>query len=84
MPHCDALSLAYRSRMELDLRRMSRDEKLRVMHDLWEDLAREDVGLVSPEWHKTALEETEMRLKQGTESIHEWETAKAELRRRIS
>ena len=70
--------------MKLDLHQMSRDEKLRAMHDLWEDLAREDAEISSPDWHKSALSEAEARLEQGTEAIHNWDAAKAELRRRAS
>jgi hypothetical protein len=70
--------------MTLDLQHMSRDQKLRVMHEIWEDLAREDDATASPEWHKTALEETQSRAEQGIEAIHRWEDAKTELLRRAS
>jgi len=70
--------------MRLELRNMSREEKLIIMHEIWEELAREDGELASPEWHRAALEETEGRLREGKERVHEWEAAKAELRRRAS
>jgi hypothetical protein len=70
--------------MTLDLQRMSRDEKLRMMHVLWEDLAKDDSQTESPEWHRRALDETEARAKSGTETVYGWEAAKAELRRRAS
>ncbi len=63
---------------------MSRDEKLMAMHEIWEDLAREDVEVPSPNWHRKALEETETRLRDGKEEVHDWEAAKAELRRRAA
>jgi hypothetical protein len=69
--------------MKLDLLNMSRDEKLRTLHELWEDLARED-AVDSPEWHRCTLEESDIRLKEGKEISHDWEAAKAELRRRAA
>ncbi len=70
--------------MGLELRGMSRSEKLMAMHEIWEDLAREDVEVSSPDWHRIALEETEARLRERKEQVHEWEAAKVELRKRAS
>jgi hypothetical protein len=65
-----------------DLQRMSRGEKLKMMHALWEDLAREDDAIASPAWHGQALRETEQRMLAGAEGIRDWDEAKTELRRR--
>ncbi len=65
-----------------ELQRMSREDKLKLMHALWEDLARDEDGIVSPAWHGEALRETEQRRQAGAEGIHDWEDAKTELRRR--
>jgi hypothetical protein len=65
-----------------DLNKMSREEKLKVMHALWEDLAGEEDTIESPEWHGEALRETEERVRSGVERIHDWKDAKSELRRR--
>lgn len=70
--------------MRLELRNMSREEKLTVMHEIWEDLVLEEVEVVSPDWHRIALEETENRVREGKEQVHDWEAAKAELLRRAS
>lgn len=66
----------------LDLQNMSREDKLKVMHSLWEDLAREDAEIDSPSWHGEALRETEQRVQSGTERSLDWEEAKEQLRRR--
>jgi hypothetical protein len=66
----------------IDLKQMSREEKLKVMHALWEDLARDEDAVDSPEWHGQALRETEERVRSGVERVHDWKEAKAELRRR--
>jgi hypothetical protein len=61
---------------------MSREEKLKAMHALWEDLARDEGSLESPLWHGDALRETEKRVHSGAEQVRDWDEAKAELRRR--
>lgn len=62
---------------------LSQEEKLRVMEAIWEDLSREAEQVESPEWHLTALEETERRLQSGQEEMVDWEDAKKELRKRF-
>jgi hypothetical protein len=69
--------------MGLDLEQMSREEKLKAMHQLWEDLARDEARVESPAWHADALREAEERMRQGVERVHDWEDAKKELRRRM-
>jgi Putative addiction module component len=59
---------------------LSREEKLRVMEAIWEDLSKEDEEVESPKWHQEALKETEQRLKLGEEKKVDWHTAKKELR----
>jgi len=66
----------------IELQAMSREEKLKVMHALWEDLARDEDSLESPPWHGDALHETEKRVHSGAEHVRDWNEAKAELRRR--
>ena len=68
--------------MKLDLQQMSREEKLKAMHELWEDLALNEAAIESPSWHGDALRETEERVRSGVERVHDWEDAKKELRRR--
>ena len=58
--------------------------KLQLMEALWDDLSRLPDQLESPEWHKEVLDERRGRLAAGEERILDWETAKAEIRRRIS
>jgi hypothetical protein len=70
--------------MVFDLKGMTREEKIKAMHALWEDLAREEDGVVSPPWHGEALRETSERVRDGVEGVRSWAEAKQELRRRIS
>ncbi len=62
----------------IDISRLSIEEKLRVMEDIWEDLSREN-KVESPKWHKEVLQETEQRLHSGEEKIVDWEDAKKDL-----
>ena len=68
--------------LELPLSQMTVSEKLHVIETVWEDLARNEKQIESPDWHFKELDEREQRLRAGTEKIVDWETAKAELRQR--
>ncbi len=67
----------------LEIKQMSRAEKLRIMEALWEDLSSEDQSIQSPAWHESLLQETEQRVPAGQERIHDWKEAKKELRKRF-
>ena len=69
--------------LKLDLQTMSREQKLKAMHEIWEDLAGDDQSLESPGWHAQLLKETADRVRDGREVVHDWEEAKEELRRRM-
>ena len=65
----------------IEIQKMPRSEKLRLMEALWEDLARDESQVESPAWHADALRETSERFARGEEKILDWEQAKAELRK---
>jgi hypothetical protein len=67
----------------IDIGNLSREEKLRIMEAIWEDLSREDEQVESPEWHREALEETDRRRQSGQEGVVDWQEAKKELRKRF-
>jgi len=67
----------------IEIKHLSREEKLRVMEAIWEDLSKEEEQLESPDWHKKTLQETERRLSSGQEKIVDWQDAKKELRKRF-
>lgn len=62
---------------------LSREEKLKVMEALWEDLSHEEEKVVSPDWHRDALHETEKLLANGNEYSVDWSDAKKDLRKRF-
>jgi hypothetical protein len=67
----------------IEIQHLSREEKLRVMEAIWEDLSRDDDQIESPDWHHQALQEADQRLRSGQEKILDWDDAKKELRKRF-
>jgi hypothetical protein len=67
----------------INLKQLSREEKLRVMEAIWEDLSSEAQTMPSPAWHESILQETEQRLQSGEEQILDWKEAKKELRKQF-
>lgn len=68
----------------LPLKEMTLQEKLAAMELLWEDLARTPEAVESPAWHKDILDERRQRLAEGKSQFTDWDTAKAEIRKKLS
>ena len=68
----------------LHLKEMTLQEKLAAMESLWEVLARTPEAVESPAWHKDILDERRQRLAEGESRFIDWETAKAEIRKKLS
>jgi len=68
----------------LPLKDMNLHEKLSAMESLWEDLARTPEGVESPAWHKDILDERRQRVGDGASRFTDWETAKADIRNKLS
>lgn len=65
----------------LPLDRMSVEEKLELLDELWADLCRVPEDVPIPEWHRAVLAEREAALERGEEEVLDWEEAKARLRK---
>ncbi|HOC55832.1 MAG TPA: addiction module protein [Verrucomicrobiota bacterium] len=70
--------------IELEIEKMTLEEKLRTMEALWANLSRNEQDLQSPAWHEQVLDEREQRVKSGQEQFVSWEDAKRELRDRLA
>ena len=70
--------------INLPLKEMTLHEKLAVMESLWEDLARTPEAIESPSWHEDILDERRQRLAEGKSRFIDWETAKADIRNKLS
>ena len=68
----------------LPLKEMTLQEKLAAMESLWEDLARSPEAIESPAWHKDILDERRQRLAEEKSRFIDWQTAKAEIRNKLS
>ena len=68
----------------LPLDKMTVTEKLRAMELLWADLSHNEAQLESPAWHGDVLREREARIQSGEESFMDWETAKKQLRDKLT
>ena len=68
----------------LPIEQMTWDEKLCAMEALWADLCREADRIESPAWHAPILKERAERVASGAEKFMDWETAKRELRNRLT
>jgi hypothetical protein len=68
----------------LPLSQMSVAEKLRAMEAIWADLSRDETQLESPAWHGDVLHDRDERVKSGKESFMDWETAKKQLRDKLT
>jgi hypothetical protein len=67
----------------IEIKQLSREEKLRIMEAIWEDLSSEDQAMQSPAWHESTLRETDQRVQSGKEQILDWKEAKKEIRKRF-
>ena len=70
--------------MNLNLKKMTIEEKMQAMEMLWDDFCREQPDFQSPDWHKDILLEREKRLKEGKEMFIDWKQAKKEILESIS
>lgn len=66
-----------------ELRKLPREEKLKIIETLWSDLAADDESFESPAWHAEELRKTEAEFAAGRVEVVDWEDAKKELRKRF-
>jgi hypothetical protein len=65
---------------DLDMKKMSKVEKLRLLEALWTDLSVEEHEIVSPHWHQEALLEAERLHAEGQSKFSDWNDAKQRVR----
>jgi putative addiction module component (TIGR02574 family) len=49
----------------IETKHLSREEKLRVMEALWDDLSKDPEQVESPDWHRDVLEERKKKIENG-------------------
>ncbi|OFV96730.1 MAG: acyl-protein synthetase [Acidobacteria bacterium RIFCSPLOWO2_12_FULL_54_10] len=70
--------------INLPLKEMTLHEKLAAMELLWEDITRSPESFESPSWHKDILDERRQQIAEGKSQFTDWETAKKEIRKKLS
>lgn len=69
---------------QIEIKTLSKPEKLRLIEALWGDLSAEESGVVSPPWHQDALKEAERLHAEGKALFSDWSDAKRRVRRAVS
>ena len=80
---CGIIYLEIMTRM-LDVKSLSKVEKLRLLETLWTDLSSDEASVTSPAWHETSLNEASRLYAEGKASFADWSEAKARLRKSVS
>jgi hypothetical protein len=67
-------------KLTLPLDKMTTEEKLLALEEIWEDLCRLPDNIPSPAWHGSVLEERQQRVEEGSSAFVEWTRAKQNIR----
>ncbi len=70
-------------RIALPLDRMSVEEKLSAIEEIWASLEKNQLEIPSPAWHAEVLQATEQRVAAGESKFLDWEEGKEQVRNRI-
>lgn len=68
--------------LAIEIGRLTPAEKLKLVEELWDDLAASEEQLPIPEWHRQALAEDEARYRANPEEGSPWPEVKARLGRK--
>ena len=70
--------------VDIPIDKMTTAEKIAALEALWADLSKDPAQVPSPKWHEDILRERAQRVADGKERFIDWETAKKQLRERLS
>jgi putative addiction module component (TIGR02574 family) len=68
----------------LDLKQMSRPEKVRLMEEIWQDLSADEQEVESPSWHGEIIAERIAKVEEGKATFLTLEEMQARLATRSS
>jgi len=68
----------------LEVKMLSKTEKLRLLETLWADLSEDESCIASPPWHQDALHESERLQAEGLATFSDWSEAKVRIRAAVS
>jgi len=65
---------------QVEVKQLSKPEKLRLIEALWADLSSDDSDVGSPLWHQDALREAARLHAEGKAIFSDWSAAKERIR----
>ena len=65
--------------VQLDLNKISIEDKLKLMELIWNNLVEEGEEVPSPKWHKEKLFMRKKKLKEHKEEVLDWRDAKKDI-----
>ena len=68
----------------LPLKEMTVSEKISIMEEIWSDLSSVDESYSPPDWHGRILEERSRLAASGEIGFTDWNTAKKQIKERVS
>jgi hypothetical protein len=71
-------------KVTLPLKEMTISEKIGIMEDIWSDLSSAKEGYSPPDWHDSILSERLRLAESGEVGFTDWETAKKQIKDRVS
>lgn len=66
-----------------EIHRMSLPEKLALLEDVWSELSSDPDQIETPDWHREILDERAEAIRNGSETVIDWEEAKKQIEDRI-
>ena len=68
----------------ISLEKMTVEEKLQTMELLWDDLCSKAGDIPSPAWHEELLAHRQALHERGEDHFEDWDTAKRNIRNKVS
>ena len=63
-----------------EIEKMDLSEKIMLVEDIWDSIARSNSELPLPEWQKVELDKRYQEYKNGKLTLHDWKDVHVELR----
>ena len=67
--------------VSIPLDKMTTEEKLQALEEIWVDLQKTPDDVPSPSWHEDVLRAREDRIKEGRAEFKDWTDAKRDIRK---
>ncbi len=69
--------------MDINIQRMTIEEKLKTMELLWDDICHSAINFNSPHWHEQILKKREESISGAKDEFIDWTQAKSDIRKEI-